>query len=48
MGGHPTEIVKAESFHQQSLADSSLSILNVQGASSAGGGLLVVVVLVLA
>ena len=51
MGGKPskeTEIVKPESFNQESLVDDSFLILNIYGASSAGGALMVVVVLALA
>ena len=51
MGTYPSkqdEIVKAENFNQESLADSSFSILNIHGASSLGGALLVIVVILLA
>ena len=51
MGSYPTKetkTIKAESFNQESLSDSSFSVLNIHSASGVWGGLLVVVVIMLA
>jgi hypothetical protein len=43
-----TEIVKAENFKQESLDDSSFSIINLHGTSTAGGAIFVLLILGLA
>ena len=43
-----TEIVKAENFKQESLDDSSFSIINLHGTSTAGGAIFVLMILGLA
>ena len=43
-----TEIVKADSFKQESLDDSSFSIINLHGTSTAGGAIFVLLILGLA
>ena len=40
-----TEVVKAEKFEQQSLDDSSWSIINLHGTSTAGGAIVVLLIL---
>ena len=45
MGGNPsnkTEIVKAESFHQDSLVDNGFLVFNIHGSLSAGGAMMVI------
>ena len=43
-----TEVVKAERFEQESLDDSSWSIINLHGMSTAGGAIIVLLILGLA
>jgi len=40
-----TEVVKAEKFEQESLDDSSWSIINLHGTSTAGGAIVVLLIL---
>ena len=45
MGGNlsnKTEIIKAESFHKDSLVDNSFLVFDINGSSSTGGSMMVV------